>query len=162
MRLSPSMLLQQPADPSIAADSITAEQTPITPLPSTEGSSESHSTSPDKATSSSLKPKSAERSISESPKSASVSRPRLSRTLKRPGVSFRPIEDDDIKYAGAAWKKGALEGADPIFAREMTPEEFRKTFTDYVLRGGSAWTLMAETSRGRMPAAIVIGASANG
>lgn len=96
--------------------------------------------------------------ISASPKSVCASRPRLSRLLKRPGISFRPIEDDDIKYAGAAWKLGAFKG--PAFGDEMTPAEFRETFTNIVLSLGAAWTVLADSPKGQRPIGFVFGSLA--
>lgn len=77
-------------------------------------------------------------------------------------MSFRPIETDDIKYAGAAWKKGALKGLDPALDQDMTPEEFRRVFTELVLQNGAAWTIEAKTPRGKMPVGFVFGSLAGG
>jgi hypothetical protein len=98
-------------------------------------------------------------SISASLKSACVSR-RLSRTLKRPGISFRPIEDEDVKYAGAAWKLGAFKGLNPVFDREMTPAEFRETFIGIVQSVGAAWTVLADGPKGKRPIGFVFGIAA--
>ena len=98
---------------------------------------------------------------SESPKSAYASKPhkvrRLSRTLKRPGITFRPIEGDDIKYAGAAWKLGAFKGLNPVFDREMSPAEFRETFVDIVQTIGSGWTVLADGPKGVRPIGFIFG-----
>jgi hypothetical protein len=81
-------------------------------------------------------------------KSASVSsKPpskwRLKKTLKR-AVDFRPIEDDDVKYVWAAYKKGALapmgfEGTD------LSAEEFKSRFEETVVtRCPATWVLFAQ------------------
>ena len=95
-------------------------------------------------------------------KSASGSRKppnkwRLKKTLKR-SVEYRPIENDDVKYAWAAYKKGALapmgfEGTD------LTADEFKAAFEEVVItRCPATWTLFAPTSKGVMPVGIVFGA----
>ena len=81
---------------------------------------------------------------------------RLKRTLKR-RTAFRPIENDDCRYAWAAYKKGALKSLGPRFDQEFTPEQFYEAFVDEVRTNyGSAWTLSAETPKGFVPVGIVL------
>jgi len=81
---------------------------------------------------------------------------RLKRTLSRP-VNYRPIEDDDIKYVWAAYKKGALasmgfEGTD------MTAEDFKAAFEKIVItKCPATWVLFAQTSKGMRPMGAVFG-----
>lgn len=83
---------------------------------------------------------------------------RLRRTLKR-SASYRPIEDEDVKYAWAAYKKGALVAMGDAFKREMTADEFKSLFEEFVLSNHhAAWTLIAPTSRGRLPVGVVLAA----
>lgn len=74
---------------------------------------------------------------------------RLKKTLAR-RLDFRPIEDADVKFAYAAYKKGALAPmAGPFVQTEMKPVEFKATFEETVLsRYHGAWTLFGETPRG--------------
>jgi len=82
---------------------------------------------------------------------------RLSRTLKR-NVETRPIEDADVKYAYAAYKKKALEPMGPPFDSEMDAAQFKSAFEQYVLTNATAaWTIITNTSRGRMPVGFVMG-----
>lgn len=83
---------------------------------------------------------------------------RLKKTLKR-AVSFRPIEDEDVKYAWAAYRKGALAAMGPAFTAEMSAEDFRKLFEAFVLmHHHAAWTLIAPTKNGVIPVGIVLAA----
>ncbi len=81
-------------------------------------------------------------------KSDSVSAPpvpkwRLTRTLRRRNVGYRPIEDADIKYAWAAFKHGALADVGLPDA-EIAPAEFKSKFEQWVLEHcHAAWTLLA-------------------
>ena len=81
---------------------------------------------------------------------------RLSKTLAR-RVDFRPIEDEDTKYAWAAYKKGCLKDmAAPFDKTDMTAEQFKEAFERVVLtRYHGAWTLFAETKRGFIPVGFV-------
>lgn len=67
---------------------------------------------------------------------------RLSRTLRR-NVSYRPIENDDLKYVWAAYKKGDLA---PVFHDDgLSAESFKNTFEQYVLSQSDAvWIIIAE------------------
>lgn len=83
---------------------------------------------------------------------------RLKRTLRR-RTEFRPIEDDDIKFAWAAYLRGNLASMGPQFSgRDMDAVSFKAAFVDEVLNNypGGAWTLSAETARGFTPVGIVL------
>lgn len=84
------------------------------------------------------------------------SRWRLKKTTARQ-VSYRPIEDEDIRFAYAAYKKGALKDmAGPFADTGMSPEEFATQFIAAVqARYHGAWTLFAETRAGFKPAGMV-------
>jgi hypothetical protein len=87
-----------------------------------------------------------------------LSKWRLKRTLKR-SASYRPIEDDDVKYAWAAYKKGALSPMGGAFSKEMNADEFKRLFEAFVVANHhAAWTLVAPTIRGRIPVGIVLAA----
>lgn len=92
-------------------------------------------------------------------KSASVSvrqdsKWRLKRTLRR-SASYRPIEDSDMKYAWAAYKKSAF----PSFAEGLTADEFKARFEEFVVANHhAAWTLIAPTLHGNIPVGIVLAA----
>lgn len=96
-------------------------------------------------------------------KSASGSEPRANKwrlkiTLKR-SVSYRPIEDDDVKYAWAAYKKGALSPMGESFTQEMNAEQFKQLFEQFVIQNHhAAWTLLAPTNKGIIPVGIVLAA----
>lgn len=81
---------------------------------------------------------------------------RLSKTLARK-LDFRPIEDEDVKYAWAAYKKGCLASMG-FQDTNLSAEEFKTTFTAEVSTTyHGAWTLFAETRRGYMPVGMVLG-----
>lgn len=83
---------------------------------------------------------------------------RLKRTLRR-SASYRPIEDDDVKYAWAAYKKGALAPIGEAFAQEMTADQFKQLFEGFVVSNHhAAWTLLAPTPKGNIPVGIVLAA----
>ena len=84
---------------------------------------------------------------------------RLSRTLKR-ATDFRPIEEEDVKYAWAAYKKGALASMGDKFSDGlMSPEEFNAEFVSAILSGGySCWVLFSNNKHGFSPIGIVLGA----
>ena len=92
--------------------------------------------------------------------SASSRRPskwRLSKTLKR-NVSYRPIEDDDMKYVWAAYKKGALSTMN-VFPPDLPADEFKRAFEEYVLGNfNAAWMLIAPTDKGQLPVGVVFAA----
>jgi hypothetical protein len=79
---------------------------------------------------------------------------RLSRTLKR-NVSVRPIEQDDVKYAFAAYKSGSLKD---LFAEGMDPPTFKTAFESYVLSNAhAAWVITAHTKNGFIPVGLAFG-----
>ena len=83
---------------------------------------------------------------------------RLRKTLARK-MAFRPIEAEDVKFAWAAYKKGALTSmAGPFAQPNLTAEEFNIEFQATVTaRYHGAWTLFAEVSkRGHMPVGLVL------
>jgi hypothetical protein len=83
---------------------------------------------------------------------------RCKRTLRRK-PSFRPIEDGDVQYAWAAYKKGALAPMGEAFTQEMSAEQFKELFEAFVLSSHhGAWTLLAPTARGTIPIGIVLAA----
>jgi hypothetical protein len=83
---------------------------------------------------------------------------RLKKTLAR-RVDFRPIERDDMKYAYAAYKKGRMASMGERWAGgELTPSEFAEAFEveiQTVYHG--VWVLLAEGSKGYIPAGMVMG-----
>lgn len=83
---------------------------------------------------------------------------RLKRTLKR-SASYRPIEDEDVKYAWAAYKKGALVSMGEAFTQEMSADQFKQLFEAFVISNHhAAWTLIAPTIKGSIPVGIVLAA----
>lgn len=64
-----------------------------------------------------------------------------------------------MKYAWAAYKKGALAPMGEAFTQEMTADEFKTLFEQYVVSNHhAAWTLVASTSRGTIPVGFVLAA----
>jgi hypothetical protein len=84
---------------------------------------------------------------------------RLRKTLARK-VECRPIEDEDMRFIWAAYKKGALATMGPDFADgQMDAVQFREKFENAVLENYHAgWTVFGETSRGMIPIGIAFGA----
>lgn len=89
-------------------------------------------------------------------KSPSSYKWRLKKTRAR-HLEFRPIEAEDVKYAWAGYKKGALKDmAGPLAGDDLTAEQFNETFQQVVVdRYSGAWTLFAETRRGFLPVGMV-------
>jgi len=82
---------------------------------------------------------------------------RLSKTLSRP-VEVRPIEVSDIRYAWAAYKKGALSELGEPFTADLTAEQFRAAFEEMVLtRHDAWWTIIGQTKNGFIPMGLVVG-----
>ena len=84
---------------------------------------------------------------------------RLKRTLSR-NVSFRPIEDEDVKYAWAAYKKGWLASMGGKFATvDMEAEEFKTEFPKEIFdKYSAAWSLFADApKRGNIQVGMVLG-----
>lgn len=86
----------------------------------------------------------------------SSARWRLKRTLAR-SVSFRPIEVEDIRFAWAAYRMGALKDmAGPFADGGMTVDQFPVTFRAIMeARYHGAWTLFAQTTQGFKPAGMI-------
>src|SRR5690349_548661 len=82
---------------------------------------------------------------------------RLKRTINRQAI-YRPIEQEDIRFIWAAYKKGAL--APMGFSDEsMTADQFKSEFEKLVLENFHAvWTLFAPTKKGSIPVGIVLAA----
>lgn len=82
---------------------------------------------------------------------------RLRKTLARE-VDFRAIEQTDVRYAWAAYKKGALgDLGDKFKDMSMSADEFKVAFeveVTTVFHGG--WILIAPTKRGIMPVGLVL------
>lgn len=83
---------------------------------------------------------------------------RLKRTLARK-PSFRPIEEADMKYIWAAYRKGSLASMGGDFVSgEMTAAEFAQRFEQEIIGNyAGAWTLFAETKRGAIPVGLALG-----
>lgn len=83
---------------------------------------------------------------------------RLSKTLGR-HIEVRPIENDDVQYAWAAYKKGGLGGMGAPFDQGgLDAKAFKEAFEVYVLTNAhAAWTVMASTRSGIVPIGIVLG-----
>lgn len=81
---------------------------------------------------------------------------RLKKTLAR-RLEFRPIENDDIRYAWAAYKKGCLKDmAGPFTDTKLTADQFKAEFEMVVLtRYHGSWTLFADSAKGFLPIGMV-------
>lgn len=80
---------------------------------------------------------------------------RLSKTLARQ-IDVRPIEQDDVKYAWAAYKHGDL--ATMGFAENLDSRTFKDAFEAYVLSNAdAAWTVIGKTRNGFIPIGFVLG-----
>jgi hypothetical protein len=80
---------------------------------------------------------------------------RLSKTLKR-RIDVRPIENEDVKYAWAAYKQDKL--GQIKFSDGLNALDFKTAFEGFVLtRAQAAWTVLGETNRGLIPIGIVLG-----
>jgi hypothetical protein len=79
---------------------------------------------------------------------------RLRRTLKRT-IYYRPIEDEDVKYAWAAYKHAAFDW----LKSGLSPEEFKTEFQTFIVsKCHAAWTLSAGTKKGIIPVGLVLAA----
>lgn len=81
---------------------------------------------------------------------------RLKKTLAR-RLEFRPIENDDVRYAWAGYKSGSLKDmAGPLADTGMSAEQFKTTFEAVVTtRYHGGWTLFGETKKGFIPVGMV-------
>ena len=83
---------------------------------------------------------------------------RLKKTLAR-RLEFRPIEQEDLRYAWAAYKGGALASMGENWAAgDKDPTAFAEAFQVEVstLYHG-AWTMFAENKKGFIPVGFVLG-----
>lgn len=67
------------------------------------------------------------------------------------------MEDEDVRYSWAAYKKGCLKDmAGPLAEDGLSAEQFKAAFETVVIqRYNGAWTLFAETPRGFLPVGMV-------
>lgn len=80
---------------------------------------------------------------------------RLSKTLSR-RVEIRPIENEDVKYAWAAYKQGKF--TEVGLPSGLGASEFKVEFEKFVLANAhAAWTVLAETKKGFMPIGLALG-----
>lgn len=78
---------------------------------------------------------------------------RLRKTLAR-RIETRPIEDADVRYAWATYKKGGL--SELGFAETLSADQFKAAFEHTVLTLFPAtWAVLAETHKGFMPIGFV-------
>lgn len=76
------------------------------------------------------------------------------KTLSR-NTSFRPIEIDDLKYAFAAYRSGEFRNLVP---EGLSADEFKDQFGGLIAFGfDEAWTMIADTRRGLVPAGFAVG-----
>lgn len=75
-------------------------------------------------------------------------------TVRR-AIDYRPIELDDVKYAWAAYKQGALK--EMGFQDGMSPEAFKVGFSDAILNNcHAAWTIFGHTKKGFIPVGLLL------
>ena len=80
---------------------------------------------------------------------------RLSKTLNRRN-EIRPVEQDDVKYAWAAYKSGSLSSM--RLPEGLDASQFKIEFETYVLANAhGAWTVIVETPKGFIPAGFALG-----
>lgn len=80
---------------------------------------------------------------------------RLSKTLSR-RVDIRPIENEDVGYAWAAYKKGGLSAMG--FSGNLDAQTFKTAFESYVLGNAeAAWTIIAANKNGLVPIGFALG-----
>ena len=82
-----------------------------------------------------------------------------SRTLKR-GCAYRPVQDDDMKWLWAAYRRGVFAHL-PEFPDGMDTFDFQTTILGVLSenifgRKGEAWLFIAQTPRGEIPVGMVI------
>lgn len=84
---------------------------------------------------------------------------RLTKTLGRK-VECKPIEDADMRFVWAAYRKGALSTMGPDFTDgQMEASVFKQKFEKTVLDNYHAgWTIFGETSKGIIPIGLAFGA----
>ena len=80
---------------------------------------------------------------------------RLRKTLSR-RIEVRPIEDADVRYAWATYKKGGL--AELGFAESLAADQFKAAFEETVLsKFPATWVVQTQTPKGFMPVGFVFG-----
>jgi hypothetical protein len=78
---------------------------------------------------------------------------RISKVLARQ-QGYRPIEDEDVRYAFAAYRVGGLTA----FPEGLDAETFKVEFKKLILsRYDAAWVLFAETKKGFWPVGLATG-----
>lgn len=82
---------------------------------------------------------------------------RLKKTLARE-VEVRPVQEGDLKYLWAAYRKGVL--AEMFEGTDLDATEFREAFDEAAEKYSEGWVVVADTKKGRMPIGIVLGAMA--
>ncbi len=81
-------------------------------------------------------------------------------TLKRSPV-VRPLVEADLKWLGAAWRKGALDGLGGPFAdRSLSAEAFVEEARAALGRAAALWMLEAPVGGRTVPVGLVVGAVA--
>ena len=72
-------------------------------------------------------------------------------------MNYRPIEDGDIKYVWAAYKKGALSSMG-FEGTDLNAEKFKSEFERIVVtQCPTTWVLLAKTRSGMTPMGVVFG-----
>lgn len=79
---------------------------------------------------------------------------RLSKTCARK-LEVRAIEDGDLFYAWAAYKKGVFND---VFAPDLSALDFKAAFSTLLgSRYDAGWTLVAQTAKGFIPIGLALG-----
>ena len=82
---------------------------------------------------------------------------RLKKTLSR-RIEVRGIEADDLKYLWATYKLAGLPQIGEVFAdKSMKADAFQSAFEEAAAQFSEAWTILAETKRGYIPAGVMFG-----
>jgi len=80
---------------------------------------------------------------------------RLTKTLSR-RIEVRPIENEDLKYAWAAYKMRGL--AEIGMPAGLAADQFKREFESFILsRTHAAWTTLGETKKGFLPIGFGLG-----
>jgi hypothetical protein len=78
-------------------------------------------------------------------------------TLKR-NPAFRPVAEADLKWIGAAWRKGGLKALGEDFARtDLAPDEMLGRARELLSRLPSAWMLEAPVQGRPRPVGLLAG-----
>lgn len=91
--------------------------------------------------------------------STSKRRVKKFRRIRRQFIDVRETQAEDLKFAWAAYRKGALEELNPIFGSDMGLEDFKIALPELLLSyGNTLWTLVAPVpGREAMPVGMVTG-----